>query len=257
MSLKTTSATTSPDSSCAFGITTPCGPGKTKQTTTSQPTATTDGSKVTNIDSCTWYGISTTTPVSEGWNTLQCAVPTKGAALSSFEPWPTDAPISPFQSELEFENSIVPSFCTRAILGGLDIFLSTKADISYKTPGICKVYPRNAPSIWLGYPLVFEIAYDETGCTASPNDDQYRNGVNLTEYGYKKCFDTFTNDILKNCKFSNGDARGLGLYKPDNPNLWKFVGGTIFKDCMRWTMLAPKNPPMKGPNGKMVDTWGW
>ncbi|KIW72780.1 hypothetical protein PV04_00955 [Phialophora macrospora] len=188
----------------------------------------------TRVPTCgSWTGFVTTTPPVPP-HTLQCAT----ATTSAVEVYTSGGPLSPFfvdsLGDTNKKDTSLWHFCEYLTDRTGNFTIDQGGEKGGPLPGVCEIwdYPGFFATKFDGYPVVFQVAFDFNGC-ASPTD-KYRNGVYMPDYGTDDCYHAFQDLLLKKCLLSEEERELLKL------GLYPAVGGMLFKDCMRWTIMAPR-----------------
>ncbi|ETI28658.1 hypothetical protein G647_01109 [Cladophialophora carrionii CBS 160.54] len=109
-------------------------------------------------------------------------------------------------------------------------------------PGVCELweFPGYYATFLKDYPIVFGLAFDYNGCSSAT--DKHRNGINMPDYGTSDCYHAFESLLVEKCIFTNDVMAQMKMGK------YPVIGGMLFKDCMRWTVMAPRHdlapPPL-------------
>ncbi|EXJ64710.1 hypothetical protein A1O7_01048 [Cladophialophora yegresii CBS 114405] len=149
-------------------------------------------------------------------------------------------PFSPFDIgsfSKEKKETILWRFCELLTDKGSDFTIregnGNAAD--HVVPGICQLwdYPGYWATFFQNYPIVFALHFDYNGCS-SPTD-KHRNGIHMPDYGTDDCYHNFEQVLVENCLFTINAVNEMKI------GAYPIVGGMLFKDCMRWTVMAPRS----------------
>ena len=158
--------------------------------------------------------------------------------------WGDDWEYQPFSISKGWDDSgdnLVEKFCQTLV---------QNAEITYsgKQQGVCEVYGKgsctrtenNECAMFEhvsptndGASVVFAVTYSKDGIKCNVEDKP----VNFSKLGLKTCVDKLTKNLINKCKFSGNPKKSNGY----TDHL--VLGGTYWDECMRYTIVAVKNPP--------------
>ncbi|EXJ78811.1 hypothetical protein A1O1_09213 [Capronia coronata CBS 617.96] len=173
-----------------------------------------------------WMGpLTTSSPAMVG--KYNCAFPTDGTGLPGVN---SPDVLQPFRPD----EDLIDDFCKYMVLNDITIY-SGRPD-GKKAPGECAHYvmgrllnqeelPFSANN---NFGMTIAVAFDYNGCS-SP-DDKHKDGISFSDYGEHKCHDNLWKTLVNKCQFDNPEKMGLSKFPA--------VGGLLWKDCMRWTVLS-------------------
>lgn len=163
-------------------------------------------------------------------NRHNCATPVRGSATASIpNTWEEGLPFQPFGNP----KSLIADFCDLLERFGHIIKPGIPTDDT-ESPGECHTFHVDLAQTDLAlynYRVTITLAFDHNGCDGP--SDKYRHGIDFTNYGSRKCQDRFKHDLVDKCRFPHaivGKSTNMG------PNEW--IGGVLWKDCLRWTVIA-------------------
>ncbi|RVX66543.1 hypothetical protein B0A52_09419 [Exophiala mesophila] len=164
-------------------------------------------------------------------NQYDCATPVKGAATSTVaHNWDAGLPFQPFRDP----KALIAEFCNMLETFEL-VIVPREPGQDKESQGECHnfyVEPTAEALALYNYRVTVGVVFDYNGCKGP--DDKHKEGIDFSKYGSKKCRDNFKDLLVDKCKFSDHfvkDGTNMG------PNKW--IGGMAWKDCMRWTVIAP------------------
>ncbi|KIV94899.1 hypothetical protein PV10_02620 [Exophiala mesophila] len=164
-------------------------------------------------------------------NQHDCATPVKAAATSTVaHNWDAGLAFQPFRDP----KALIAEFCNMLETFEL-VIVPREPGQDKESQGECHnfyVEPTAEALALYNYRVTVGVMFDYNGCKGP--DDKHKEGIDFSKYGSKKCRDNFKDLLVDKCKFSDQfvkDGTNMG------PNKW--IGGMAWKDCMRWTVIAP------------------